>query len=399
MRFTRREVLIAGLAFGCTPARSYAPGFSNEVPSNPDVIVVGAGAAGLGATRTLTHKGKTVVLLEATVRTGGRAFTDYDTFGVPYDVGAHWLHYGKANPFKRYGEHVGDGFHIYQAPNKSIVYKGEEQLCAGNCEAYNAAYEEAVGEIWEARSLDEAASKVVDTQGEWGKTVAFTIGPWETAKHLKDISTRDWSCTIDSDEEICDEGCEDYLCAQGYGALLAHSARGVPVQLQTTVSEIRQTKYGVEVVTNRGTLTARACIVTVSNGVLANGNIAFSPRLPDAKYAAFENVSMGLYNHIGLKFRTNIFGSHSDWFALSQLKAMLGPDTVGKALVVLVHGVGPEHGLELGKGVVDRGLSTFFFELVGEAATDVAIDDPGARHVRDKGDAIGRSSTGTVELG
>jgi monoamine oxidase len=66
--------------------------------ADPDVIVVGAGAAGLAATRTLTERGLSVVALEARDRIGGRAWTDSETFGVPFDRGCAWLHSGDVNP-------------------------------------------------------------------------------------------------------------------------------------------------------------------------------------------------------------------------------------------------------------------------------------------------------------
>ena len=69
--------------------------------SNVDVVVVGAGAAGLGAARTLIEAGKSVVVFEAMNRIGGRAHTESDTFGVPFDRGCAWLHAADRNPGRR----------------------------------------------------------------------------------------------------------------------------------------------------------------------------------------------------------------------------------------------------------------------------------------------------------
>ena len=65
-----------------------------------DIIVIGAGAAGLAATRTLVERGLSVICLEARERIGGRAWTDTDTFGVPFDRGCAWLHSGDINPWR-----------------------------------------------------------------------------------------------------------------------------------------------------------------------------------------------------------------------------------------------------------------------------------------------------------
>jgi len=62
--------------------------------TNPDfdVIIIGAGAAGISAARRIAQSVKTFAVFEASYRWGGRCFTDLKTFGVPYDQGAHWVH-------------------------------------------------------------------------------------------------------------------------------------------------------------------------------------------------------------------------------------------------------------------------------------------------------------------
>src|SRR5262245_40644310 len=72
-----------------------------------DVVVVGAGAAGLGATRTLVEGGFSVIALEARHRIGGRAWTDTETFGVPFDRGCAWLHSGDINPWRDIARRLG----------------------------------------------------------------------------------------------------------------------------------------------------------------------------------------------------------------------------------------------------------------------------------------------------
>ncbi|RZA10023.1 MAG: FAD-dependent oxidoreductase, partial [Lysobacteraceae bacterium] len=62
-----------------------------------DVLVIGAGAAGIAAARELKSAGKRVRILEARGRVGGRAHTDL-SLGVPADAGAAWLHFADLNP-------------------------------------------------------------------------------------------------------------------------------------------------------------------------------------------------------------------------------------------------------------------------------------------------------------
>jgi monoamine oxidase len=63
-----------------------------------DVIIVGAGAAGLTAGYTLHQAGRSIQILEANSETiGGRIRKNDSTFGVPIDLGAEWIHTHPSN--------------------------------------------------------------------------------------------------------------------------------------------------------------------------------------------------------------------------------------------------------------------------------------------------------------
>src|SRR4051794_6230424 len=68
-------------------------------PAEVDVAIVGAGAAGLGAARTLQTSGLSVIVLEARNRIGGRAHTITPAPGITFDVGCGWLHSADQNSF------------------------------------------------------------------------------------------------------------------------------------------------------------------------------------------------------------------------------------------------------------------------------------------------------------
>src|SRR5512143_732869 len=78
--------------------------------SDPDVIVIGAGSAGLAAARTLMARGFAVQAIEARNRTGGRAWTDTARYGVPVDLGCAWLHSADINPYLGIADEL--GFHV-----------------------------------------------------------------------------------------------------------------------------------------------------------------------------------------------------------------------------------------------------------------------------------------------
>jgi monoamine oxidase len=57
--------------------------------STVDLVVIGAGAAGLAAAKTARGLGLRVAIFEAKDRVGGRAFSDTSPFGFPWDAGCH----------------------------------------------------------------------------------------------------------------------------------------------------------------------------------------------------------------------------------------------------------------------------------------------------------------------
>ncbi len=323
-RVSRRCFLGAGAALISAPFVTRA-----ERPSNPDVVVIGAGAAGLAAARSLLESGRTVTLIEAASRIGGRAHTDQRIFGVPYDLGAHWLHMAERNPFVSYAKQ--NGFDVYPAPSAINLYVGDRPATKTEHKIYDKEYRAAIRAISNAgrSGQDVSPASIVKGGGEWHDTAHFTIGGWEMGKDYSDFSCVDWWNSEDG---------TDWYCKQGYGAVLAHSAARVPVELQTKAQRIRWGGPGVVVQTDRGDIAARACILTVSTGVLASGRIRFEPALPARKQEAFNGISMGLYNHIAFQFKSNIFGTSPDAYVLSKVDSRGASSPRGMGLLTNVSG-------------------------------------------------------------
>jgi monoamine oxidase len=102
---------------------------------------------------------------------------------------------------------------------------------------------------------------------------------------------------------------DDLPVLDGFGALIARHARGLPVELETPVSRIDWGgKDGITVETPQGPLVARAVIITVSTGVLAAEQIRFDPSLPDWKLQAINDLPLGSCNKVILGFTHDVFG-------------------------------------------------------------------------------------------
>ncbi|MCP4289186.1 MAG: NAD(P)/FAD-dependent oxidoreductase [Gammaproteobacteria bacterium] len=305
----RRLLLKAGVASMVAPRIVFA-----STPTNPEVVIIGAGIAGLEAAKTLHAKGISFVVLEASNRIGGRVHTDNDIFGVPFDMHAHWVNYPTANPLIEYGQN--NGFDIYRDPRVSKSFVGNREATEEEMRDQNKTYKLFTKKIkasaYTAKGDDDNARTAL---GEdffklpWGYTVAANNGPWSMAQNSKDYSPTDWWNS---------EGGGQHFCREGYGTLVAHYGRDVPVSLGAWVTEIDWSGDGVKVISSAGILKAKAAIVTVSVGVLANNRIKFTPELPQQKLEAIDGIDMAVMNYIGLQFTDDVFGFGADVYVDQQ---------------------------------------------------------------------------------
>lgn len=304
---SRRQFLKAGLAV-LLPHSAFA-----GIDSNPDVVVVGAGAAGIAAAHSLLKDNRKVAILESSGRVGGRVHTDTATFDAPYDTGAHWLHNGRRNPYNSLARSF--GFDIEPVPEIYRLFATDHREVGDNeVEKIFELYDELANAI--GKRADEghdisvsAATEHID--GRWSDTAKFVLGPWSMGKDLKDFSTVDW---WESEETG-----EDFMCRQGFGAVVARYAKGLNISLNTEVKEINWGGGDILVETKKGRLRTKAVIVTVSTGVLASESIKFTPQLPLEKQESFHSISMGLYDHIALQFSEDIFGMGRDGYLLFEI--------------------------------------------------------------------------------
>ncbi|MDX6670643.1 MAG: monoamine oxidase, partial [Solirubrobacteraceae bacterium] len=89
--FTRRGILGGAAAGAAAVALPNAAAAAVTRKRTVDVAIVGAGYAGLAAARALTNAGRTVALIEARDRVGGRVQTLPGPGRVWFDVGGQWL--------------------------------------------------------------------------------------------------------------------------------------------------------------------------------------------------------------------------------------------------------------------------------------------------------------------
>jgi monoamine oxidase len=265
------------------------------VAGEVDVVVIGAGSAGLQAARRLGELGKTVVVIEARGRIGGRAYTDTSTFGFPFDIGCAWLHKADDNPYTPLARQWGYTLQEHDTTLEGLYFRDRE--ASAEIRKLSARIEmgldEKIAKL--GKKKDVAAAAAMRKRDQIDEAVATFHGPMSSAVDLDELSARDY-LTIGTDVP------PNLLVKEGYGALVAQFGRDIPVRLHTPARRIRYGGRGVQVDTDQGTLTAKACIVTSSTGVLAAEKIRFDPVLPAWKEDAIVGLPMGLLAKIPLQF-------------------------------------------------------------------------------------------------
>jgi monoamine oxidase len=241
-----------------------------------EVIIVGAGAAGIAASRRLQEAGRRNVVLEARSRTGGRAWTMVAA-GFPLDLGCGWLHSADRNPWS---EIAGDlRLSIdrtpppWTRPSLPVGFAIEDQRAFRD--ALDAFYDR-VEEV--ARTgRDVAASECLPADGRWNALIG-TVATFIAGAEWDKVSAIDL-------HRYADTGV-NWRVAEGYGHLIAQYASGLDIVLDCPVRRIDHNGRDVRVETGRGTMTADAVIVTIPSALIAREAIVFAPSLPEKMDAA-----------------------------------------------------------------------------------------------------------------
>ncbi|HUI19861.1 MAG TPA: NAD(P)/FAD-dependent oxidoreductase [Methylocella sp.] len=244
--------------------------------NKPEVVVVGAGAAGLGAAVQLAAAKLPFVVLEARERVGGRAYT-MGAAPFPLDLGCGWLHSADRNPWTKIAAEA--GFTI----DKTTPGWGTQSLDLGFSAEDQAAFAESSEHFYsrlEAVGPDRPDIPAADLlePGCRFNPLLNAVSTYVNGVELDRVSVQD-------SNRYADTGI-NWRVVEGYGAAIAAQAVSLPVRLDCQVTLIDHRGHRLKIETSLGTVTADAIILTIPTPLIATQAIRFRPDLTEKIHAA-----------------------------------------------------------------------------------------------------------------
>jgi monoamine oxidase len=278
--------------------------------ADTDILIIGAGGAGLAAAAEIVHSGRRVLILEARDRIGGRIWTrSLPDLGVPIEYGAEFIH-GRALATVA----------ILRRGGGSVIESTDThfRLHDGALAARNEFFQEVQRAMRASAALEkqdmtfdcflEQLQELSPAARRYARMMAQGFDAADTSRASARAIVAEWTAMDDAAPPSRPQGGFDALLAALAGALQNES---VGLQLQSVVRAVRWSKGSIEVEGTRFgepfQARARRAIITLPVGVLqqppdAPGSVRFSPAL-DEKRAALQGLASGAVIKLMLHFR------------------------------------------------------------------------------------------------
>ncbi|MFF5792374.1 flavin monoamine oxidase family protein [Paeniglutamicibacter sp. NPDC012692] len=298
---SRRTILGAGAAAaGLLLTAGASPWSAVAAPTYTwDAIVVGAGAAGLGAARKIAAAGKRVLVLEARDRIGGRLWTDRTSLSIPHERGGEMVHGHDVSTWELIRQqnltthrwedkfakiNVSDStwnsaknYDTFQFPQGAPSFPvGIPQPLAGE-----------TAEVWLARIGIPRSNYPIYFWVLEGDYEQFDVMPAEMVVEELGLvlDMQQYSGAMPTEEY------GDYRVIGGYDQILKPLMRDVTIRKSTVVNTVEYGASCVNIHTNNGSFRSRVVVMAVPGGVLKSGAITFDPPLPSARRTAIDEIS------------------------------------------------------------------------------------------------------------
>lgn len=288
-----------------------------------DVVVIGAGMAGVAAARALARAGLSVAVVEGRERIGGRIHTVRDFCDAPVEAGAEFIHGVGAETWP---DVRAAGLTVRPCPHTrdAMFNLGRGAKWLPLVLLHPA--------VWPAFSIlhrlrrfrppDMSGREFIERQGYRGR--ARIMAQMVLTAHLPGSVDDVGVLGLVEDGVLKLETGLNHRIGEGYDRLIEHIAGNLDIEHGFVVSEIRWGQDGVAITATDGReISARAAVCTLPVGVLKSGSVRFVPSLPESKLVALRAIEMGPVLKILLQFEERFWPER-----LATLACGVGPVTL-----------------------------------------------------------------------
>ncbi len=282
------------------------------------IVVIGAGLAGLAAARELQKRGHEVVIVEARDRIGGRIWTSTQWPDMPLDFGATWIHGVRGNPLSDLAEEI-QASRLITSYDRTITYNTRGQpLSAEEEKRLDVLRKQVLSALGKAQDSDfdstirrviEPMMRQYDASSEAYRFINFILSA-QIEQEYSGSATRLSAHWYDSAKEF--QG-DDALFVQGFDVITKYLASTLHIELEHVVKEIQWDQSPVRVITQKTNFLADHVVVTLPLGVLQAESVCFIPELPRNKQNAIDKLGMGVLDKCYLRFHDAFWPANVDW--------------------------------------------------------------------------------------
>jgi monoamine oxidase len=268
--------------------------------SSYEIVVIGAGMAGLTAARALAEAGRKLLVIEAQSRIGGRIWTHH-VGNEAIELGAEFIH---GRPPELWALIEEAGLETYERDGAQVCFEDGKLKDCGN----------EIGDVFEPLekleqftgpdlTFAEYLDREQTPEGERGPIIGYVEG-FNAADH-RQISAASLGAQQKAEDTIGSD--HNYRLRKGYDQLPAYlvervARHGGTVLTGTPITEIRWRPGQTEIVADSKTFRASKTVITLPLSVLQSGSVAFFPH-PESIFEACRGLRMGQARRITLHFR------------------------------------------------------------------------------------------------
>ena len=251
------------------------------------LVIIGGGAAGIGAADEARKRGVDALIVEAGNRLGGRAHS-IEWNGHALDLGCTWMHSAERNSLRVEAERL--GLDVDRNPTGWFSQYRDLGFSPEDRQAAFGAFDELEERMRTRPPASDRASDLLEPGNPWNSWLE-AVSSYINGASLEEVSIGDW---LAYDNAATDQ---NWRLPGGYGTLVARLGEQFDHRLATPVTAVSRLPETVRVETEGGVIESERVIVTVPTSTLHR--IRFDPPIPGILEAAAE-LPLGLADKLFL---------------------------------------------------------------------------------------------------